>query len=156
MIMNAGMLVVGAIFASSLLAGCASQGLGGGNYTRAQVRGEQTVRFGVVESVRDVVIDARDSGTGTLAGAAIGGVAGSTLGGGHRANTVGAIAGAVVGGIVGSAVEKNANDRRGVEVTVRIEGGKVIAVTQEKDEEFRVGDRVRILAGQGSTRVTRE
>ena len=106
-------------------------------------------------SVRDVVIDARDTGTGTLAGAALGGIAGSTLGGGHNANAAGAIAGAVVGGIIGSNVEKNANDRRGVEVTARLENGKLIAVTQEKDEEFRVGDRVRILSGQGATRVTR-
>lgn len=139
----------------ALLAGCAAPGLGGGNYTRAQVRGEQTVRLGVVENVRDVAIDARDTGTGTLAGAAIGGLAGSTLGGGHKANAAGSIAGAVIGGIIGSAVEKDANDRKGVEVTVRLEGGKLIAVTQEKDEEFRVGDKVRILSGQGTTRVTR-
>ena len=138
-----------------LLAGCAAPGLGGGNYTRAQVRGEQTVRLGVVENVRDVAIDARDTGTGTLAGAAIGGLAGSTLGGGYKANAAGSIAGAVIGGIIGSAVEKDANDRKGVEVTVRLEGGKLIAVTQEKDEEFRVGDKVRILSGQGTTRVTR-
>jgi outer membrane lipoprotein SlyB len=148
-------LVGYAIIFTALLTGCAAPGLGGGNYTRAQARGEQTVRLGVVETVRDVVIDARDSGTGTLAGAAIGGVAGSTVGGGYRANAAGAIAGAVIGGIVGSAVEKNANDRRGVEVTVRLEGGKLIAVTQEKDEEFRVGDKVRILSGQGATRVSR-
>ena len=141
--------------ATALLAGCAQPGLGGGNYTRGQVRGEQSVRIGTVENVRDVTIDARDTGTGTLAGAAIGGVAGSTLGGGSRANAVGAIAGAVVGGIIGSAVEKNNNDRVGVEVTVRLEGGKMIAITQEKDEDFRVGDRVRILSGQGTTRVTR-
>ena len=138
-----------------MLAGCAAPGLGGGNYNRAQVRGEQTVRLGVVENVRDVAIDARDTGTGTLAGAAIGGIAGSTLGGGHKANAAGTIAGAVIGGIIGSAVEKDANDRKGVEVTVRLEGGKLIAVTQEKDEEFRVGDKVRILSGQGATRVTR-
>jgi outer membrane lipoprotein SlyB len=141
--------------AVALLAGCAQPGLGGGNYTRGQVRGEQSVRFGSVESVRDVVIDARDTGTGTLAGAAIGGVAGSTVGGGSRANAVGAIAGAVVGGIIGNAVEKSGNDRKGVEVTVRLENGNVIAITQEKDEEFRVGDRVRILSGQGATRVSR-
>ena len=140
---------------AALLAGCAAPGLGGGNYNRAQVRGEQTVRLGVVENVRDVAIDARDTGTGTLAGAAIGGIAGSTLGGGHKANAVGTIAGAVIGGIIGSAVEKDANDRKGVEVTVRLEGGKLIAVTQDKDEEFRVGDKVRILSGQGATRVTR-
>jgi outer membrane lipoprotein SlyB len=148
-------LAISAIAASTVLAGCAMPGLGGGNYTRGQVRGEQTVRMGVVETVRDVVIDARDTGTGTLAGAALGGVAGSTVGGGHKANAAGAIAGAVVGGIIGSSMEKNANDRRGVEVTVRLEGGKLIAVTQEKDEEFRVGDKVRILSGQGATRVSR-
>ena len=149
------LFVFGAVVASATIVGCAQPGLGGGNYTRSQVRGEQTVRVGTVESVRDVVIDARDTGTGTLAGAAIGGVAGSTVGGGSRANAVGAIAGAVVGGIIGNAVEKSNNDRRGVEVTVRLEGGKLIAITQEKDEEFRAGDRVHILSGQGTTRVTR-
>ena len=153
--MNIKYLVVLGTVAAALLAGCAAPGLGGGNYNRAQVRGEQTVRLGVVENVRDVAIDARDTGTGTLAGAAIGGIAGSTLGGGYKANAAGSIAGAVIGGIIGNAVEKDANDRKGVEVTVRLEGGKLIAVTQEKDEEFRVGDKVRILSGQGATRVTR-
>ena len=148
-------LMVASTLALAVITGCAQPGLGGGNYTRGQVRGEQSVRFGSVESVRDVIIDARDTGTGTLAGAAIGGVAGSTVGGGSRANAVGAIAGAVVGGIIGNAVEKNNNDRKGVEVTVRLESGNVIAVTQEKDEDFRVGDRVRILSGQGTTRVSR-
>ena len=148
-------LLLSVTVATAMLAGCAQPGLGGGNYTRGQVRGEQSVRIGTVENVRDVTIDARDTGTGTLAGAAIGGVAGSTVGGGSRANAVGAIAGALVGGIIGSAVEKSNNDRVGVEVTVRLEGGKMIAITQEKDEDFRVGDRVRILSGQGTTRVTR-
>ena len=149
------LLVLGTVVTVTILAGCAQPGLGGGNYTRGQVRGEQSVRIGTVENVRDVTIDARDTGTGTLAGAAIGGVAGSTVGGGSRANTVGAIAGAVVGGLIGNAVEKSGNDRRGVEVTVRLESGALIAVTQEKDEEFRTGDRVRILSGQGTTRITR-
>lgn len=148
-------LMVGILVGSAALAGCAMPGLGGGSYTRAQVRGEQSVRLGTVESVRDVVIDARDSGTGTLAGAALGGVAGSTVGRGDKANTAGAIAGAIVGGVIGSSIEKSANDRKGIEVTVRLEGGKLIAVTQEKDEDFRVGDKVRILAGAGATRVSR-
>jgi outer membrane lipoprotein SlyB len=140
---------------ATIAAGCAAPGLGGANYSRAQVRGEQSVRLGVVESVRDVIIDARDTGTGTLAGAAVGGIAGSTLGRGEKANAAGAVVGAVVGGLIGNAVEKNANDRKGVEVTIRLEGGNLIAVTQEKDEEFRVGDKVRILSGRGVTRVTR-
>ncbi len=148
-------IIAGVLVTTAFLAGCASPGLGGGNYTRSQTRGEMNVRLGVVESVRDVVIDARDSGTGTLAGAALGGIAGSTLGRGDKASVAGAIAGAVVGGLVGSGIEKSNNDKRGVEVTVKLEGGKLIAITQEKDEEFRVGDRVRILSGQGATRVSR-
>lgn len=148
-------LVIATLAATMVVAGCASPGLGGGNYSRGQVRGEQSVRLGTIESVRDVVIDASNSGTGTLVGAGLGGIAGSTAGRGSRANAAGAVAGAVVGGLVGNAIEKNANDRRGVEVTVRLEGGQMIAVTQEKDEEFRVGDRVRILSGQGATRVSR-
>jgi outer membrane lipoprotein SlyB len=150
-------LVSGALLASALMSGCVAPGMGGADYNRRQVRGEMNVRLGVVETVRDVAIDARgaESGTGTLVGAALGGIGGSTVGGGNRANAAGAIAGAVVGGLIGNAVEKSNNDRRGVEVTVRLEGGKLIAVTQEKDEEFRVGDKVRVLSGQGTTRVTR-
>jgi len=150
-------LITSALLASAVLAGCAAPGLGGGDYNRRQVRGEMMVRLGVVETVRDVTIDARgaEAGTSTLVGAGLGGIAGSTVGGGNRANAAGAIAGAVVGSLIGNAIEKGNNDRRGVEVTVRLEGGKLIAVTQEKDEEFRVGDNVRILSGQGVTRVSR-
>ncbi len=147
-------LTIGAVALLALLAGCAQPGLGGGNYNRNQVRGEQIVRLGIVESVRDVKIEARPDGTGTLVGAVLGGIAGSTLGGGNRANNAGAVAGAVVGGVAGSAIEKSANDRVGVEVTIRLEGGKLIAVTQEKDEEFHIGDKVRVLSGQGATRVS--
>ena len=147
--------VVGAVATSTILAGCASPGLGGSNYSRSQVRGEQSVRLGIVETVRDVQIDAPRDGGGTLVGAALGGIGGSTIGGGHNANAAGAIVGAVLGGIVGQAVEKSNGERKGIEVTVRLEGGKLVAITQEKDEEFRVGDRVRILSGQGVTRVSR-
>ena len=146
---------IGALAAIALLSGCAQPGLGGGDYSRAQVRGEQSVRLGTVESVRDVQIDAPRDGSGTLIGAALGGIGGSTVGGGSKANAAGAIVGAVIGGIAGQAIEKSANERKGVEVTVRLEGGKLVAITQEKDEEFRVGDRVRILSGQGVTRVSR-
>ena len=147
--------VISAVSVSAALAGCAQPGLGGSNYSRSQVRGEQSVRLGIIETVRDVQIDAPRDGGGTLIGAALGGIGGSTIGGGSRANAVGAIAGAVLGGIAGQAIEKSQNERKGVEVTVRLEGGKLIAVTQEKDEEFRIGDRVRILSGQGVTRVSR-
>ncbi len=115
----------------------------------------QTVEMGVVESVRYVQLGAPNTGVGTVGGAALGGIAGSTIGGGGRANAAGAIAGAIIGGVVGNAVENNANQRNGIEITVRLDSGQLIAVPQESSgENFRPGDRVRVLSDGRTTRVT--
>ncbi len=135
------------------VAGCAAPPRGVADYRGYETRSEQTVRFGVVESVRNVRINATDTGVGTTSGAVLGGIAGSTMGHG-RGSVAGAVAGAVVGGLVGSAIEKDANFREGIEITVMLDGGRYIAVVQEADESFRVGDRVSILSGRGTTRVT--
>lgn len=152
--MNARIFAIALAGAAAMtVAGCAVPGVGGADYRRSETRVEQSVRFGVVESVRPVKIAAYNSGVGTASGAVLGGIAGSTVGGG-RGSAAGAVAGAVVGGIIGSNIEKDANDRPGVEITVMLDGGRYIAVTQEADEQFRVGDRVRILSGRGNTRVS--
>jgi outer membrane lipoprotein SlyB len=138
-----------------VLAGCAHP-MGSRDYERRQVGVEQEVRMGVVAGVREVKIQAgSEAGVGTAAGAIVGGIAGSTVGGGHRANAAGAVVGAVVGGLIGNQIEQSNNERRGVEVTVTLDGGRTVAITQEADEEFRVGDRVRLLTAKGKTRVTR-
>jgi len=136
-----------------LLIGCASS-RSGDVYTRDQTRREMNVRTGVVESVREVLMEGTKSGTGTFAGAAVGGVAGSTMGSG-KGHIVGAIAGAVLGGLAGNAIEENATKKNALEITVRLDNGQLIAVVQEKGEVFYAGDRVRVLSGSGSTRVTR-
>ncbi len=141
-----------AAFGALALGGCAYPG-GSAEYRGYEVRGEQSVRFGVVESVRDVRIDARESGVGTAGGAVLGGLAGSNVGGGSG-QIAGAIGGAILGGIIGQNIERSANERRGLEVTVLLDTGKYLAVVQEADEPFRPGDRVRILSGRGTTRVT--
>src|SRR3990167_3586688 len=87
------------------------------------------------------------------AGGLVGGVAGSEVGHGKGA-VVGSVLGAVVGGVAGAAVEEGTTRQKGVEITVKLDGGRMIAVTQAADEEFKVGDRVRILFGGGVTRVT--
>jgi outer membrane lipoprotein SlyB len=135
-----------------LLGGCAYRG-GAGEYRSYEVRGEQSVRFGIVESVREVKIGLGDTGVGATSGAVLGGIAGSQAGGG-TGQVAAAIGGAILGGIIGQNVEKSANERQGVEVTVLLDSGRYIAVVQEADEAFRAGDRVRILTGRGSTRVT--
>lgn len=111
------------------------------------------VRMGVVESVRSVTIEGSHSGVGAVAGGAIGGIAGSNIGQG-RGSTVGSILGAVAGGLAGQAIEERTSKKDGLEITIKLDSGQIIAVTQEADEAFRAGDRVRVLSGSGATRVS--
>lgn len=138
--------------AIALLGGCAGS-QSGGVYSSSQTRTEMQVRMGVIESVRTVVIEGSRSGVGAVAGGAIGGVAGSNVGQGKGA-TVGSIIGAVAGGIAGQAIEERANRKDGLEITIKLDNGQMIAVTQEADETFRAGERVRVLSGSGATRVS--
>lgn len=125
----------------------------GSAYSRSQTRGEQHVRMGVVESVRIVTIEGTQSGAGTVAGGVIGAIAGSNVGQG-RGSTVGSVLGAVLGGVAGQAIEEHASKKEGLEITIKLDSGQMIAVTQEADEQFRSGQRVRVLSGGGATRVS--
>lgn len=135
-----------------LLAGCPA-GLGGKDYGRSQARTVQEVQMGIVESVREVRIEGTKTPVGAGAGAVVGGVAGSTVGGG-RGSVVGTAVGAVLGGLGGAAAEESVTRQKGLEITVKLDSGRLLAITQAADEEFRVGDRVRVLTGDGVTRVT--
>jgi len=145
--------IAGAIAASVFITGCASTS-SGSVYSGGQARQEQTVRMGVVESVRQVTIEGSKSGVGTIAGGAIGGVAGSNIGGGNRGSAVGTILGAVAGGLAGNAIEQGTTKKPGLEITVKLDNGELRAITQDADETFRPGERVRLLSGGGVTRVT--
>lgn len=136
----------------ALLTGCAS-GVGGKDYTRAQARTVQEVEMGRVDSVREVRIEGTKTPIGAGAGAVVGGVAGSTMGGG-KGSIVGAAVGAVLGGLGGAAAEEAVTRKTGVEITVKLDSGRMLAVTQAADEAFREGDRVRVLTGGGVTRVS--
>lgn len=145
----------GAALAIALSAvGCATQSSSSDVYTPGQAQREQIVRFGTIESVRQVQIQRQEnSSVGALGGAAVGGVAGSAIGAG-RGSIIGAIVGAVAGGLAGNAVENSANRRPGYELTVRLDDGEMRAIVQEADEPFSPGDRVRILSRGGISRVT--
>jgi outer membrane lipoprotein SlyB len=144
-------LIMLAIIAPLFL-GCAS-GLGSKDYSRDQARVAQDVQMGVVESVRAVNIEGTKTPVGAGAGAVVGGVAGSTVGGG-RGSIVGATVGAVLGGLGGAAAEEAVTRQGGLEITVKLDSGQLLAITQAADEAFRVGDRVRVLSGGGTTRVS--
>jgi outer membrane lipoprotein SlyB len=137
---------------SLLLAACASSN-SGSVYSRDSARKVQTVRTGVVESVRQVKLEGTKSAVGTLAGGAVGGVAGSTIGHG-KGSTIGAVIGAVAGALAGSAIEEGVTRKDALEITVKIDGGALVAIVQEADEEFRAGDKVRLIDDGGTTRVS--
>jgi outer membrane lipoprotein SlyB len=138
---------------AGLLTGCATPPESGSVYNSYQTMNEQVIRMGTVESIRNVTIASPESGVGTMSGAALGGLGGSQVGGGKGSIATGII-GAVAGGLVGQQVERNASNRTGFEITVRLDSGELRAITQPADEMFRPGDRVRLLSNGYTTRVT--
>ncbi len=152
--MNTSKLLAALMVSALTLTGCAS-GLGSSDYERSQTRSVQEVQMGVVQAVRNVKIEGTKSPVGTIGGAAVGGIAGSQIGGGNG-QIAGAVLGAVLGGLGGSALEEKMTAQNGVEITVKLDSGRTIAITQAANvnEQFRIGDRVRVLSGGGTTRVT--
>lgn len=137
---------------SLILAACASSN-SGSVYSRDDARRVQTVKTGIVESVRQVKLEGTKTPIGTVAGGAIGGIAGSSIGHGHG-SAIGAVIGAVAGGLAGSAIEEGVTRKDALEITVKIDGGALVAVVQEADEQFRAGDRVRLIENGETTRVS--
>ena len=135
-----------------LLSACASSN-SGDVYSREQTRQPQTVKMGVIESVRQVKIEGTKTPVGTAAGAVVGGVAGSSIGEG-KGSIIGAVVGAVAGGLAGSAIEEHVTKKEGLEITVKLDNGTMIAIVQEATELFHPGERVRVLEGGGTTRVS--
>lgn len=139
--------------AAALLSGCASSN-SGDVYSRNQARTVQTVQMGTVQAVRSVQIEGPRSGVGAIGGGVAGGVLGSTIGKG-KGSTLAALGGAAVGAVGGAVAEEQLTRKNGLEITVRLDSGSIIAVVQDADVQFAVGERVRVLTGGGVTRVVR-
>lgn len=152
---RAGRVVTVSVLAATLtiLTGCANPNASSSVYSYGQAQQEQIVRYGTVVSVRSVVIqNDRSSGVGTLGGAALGGVAGSTIGGG-RGQILTSIGGAILGGLAGNAVENQMGKTQGLEITVRLDNGETRVVAQAADIPLASGQRVQLISGGGPTRV---
>ena len=135
------------------LAGCASS-LSGDSYSRNEARTLQHVDYGIIEQLRPVKIEGTKTPIGSGAGAVVGGIAGSGVGSG-RASNVMAVIGAVAGGMAGAAIEEGVTRTQGVEITVKMNNGKSVAIVQTltPNARFAVGDRVRVINSGQSTRV---
>ena len=147
-------LLITSLAAMLALGGCQSS-LTGDTYSRDEARAVQTVRMGTIESLRPVKIEGTKTPIGAGVGAVVGGIGGSGLGGG-RGSAVLAVVGAVAGGLLGAAAEEGLTRTQGVEITVREDDGTMRAYVQEVEpnQVFRVGERVRIMTVNGTSRVT--
>jgi outer membrane lipoprotein SlyB len=135
-----------------VLAACASSNAGD-VYSRSETRQVQHIKLGVVESVRQVKIEGTDSKVGAITGGVVGGVAGSSLGKG-KGEIITGVLGAVAGALAGSAAEEALTKKDGVEITVKLDNGELVAIVQEATEEFHPGEKVRLLQSGGTTRVS--
>jgi len=122
-------------------------------YVSPAVAPAPSMEPGVVENVRPIVFQGPYTGLGALSGAALGGWAGSGIGAGSG-NAAAIVGGVLIGSLIGSAVETEAAKRPGVEVTVRLDTGRTIAVVQDAGEAFAQGDRIRVMSDGYRTRVT--
>jgi outer membrane lipoprotein SlyB len=121
---------------------------------RSQAQQLQTVRFAKVESVRLVKVDGQQSGIGAAVGAVTGGIAGSSIGG-RRENIVGGVLLGVGGAVLGNAIERAATTEEAFELTLVLENGSRSTLVQAKgSEQFRPGDRVKLIGEGSKLRVT--
>jgi outer membrane lipoprotein SlyB len=112
----------------------------------------QRAEMGTVTSVREVNIEGQKSNLGMYGGGIIGGAAAS--GGRGVGGAVVQATGAVAGAVVGQAVEEVATRKRAQEITIRLDDGSTVSVTQEVSTGlFMDGDRVKVLNGGGGARV---
>ena len=136
-----------------LLAGCQSD-LKGDTYSRDEVRKIQQVEYATVESTRFVIIEGTKTPFGTIVGTVIGGIAGSAVGSG-KGSEIAAVLGGAAGAVAGSVAEEQVTKRQGIEITVKYDDGRAVAIVQEADpkEPFSAGDRVRVTHSNSVARV---
>lgn len=108
--------------------------------------------MGRVESVRDVLIETSRISGHRAPSVIVGGGIGHTIGGGRSG--IGVSVGTVLGGWGGGPAGNAVSHQPGYEIMVRLDSGRLIAVTQTADENFHTGDRIRVLTGDGITRVS--
>jgi outer membrane lipoprotein SlyB len=112
----------------------------------------QRAELGTVTSVREVNIEGQKGQIGMYGGGLVGGAAAS--GGSGVSGAVVRATGAVVGAVAGQAVEEVATRKRAQEITIRLDDGNTVTVTQDTSTGLFIdGDRVRVINGGGHARV---
>ena len=135
-----------------LMASCA-RNIDPNTYKASAVGQAQITYRGVIERVDIVNVEEgeyiEDNKIGLLAGGAAGAALGYNMSGGPLGTVLGGLAGA--GG--GALLEKNLKTQQGALYTVKTEQGALLSVTQGLQPLYAVGQRVRVILGQGRDRT---
>ena len=137
---------------ASLIGGCADMGsLGGTQYGEtASVEASQSDRDGTIVRLENVQVDNNYKlGVGT----AVGAVAGGLLGAGIGDSTTATVAGAVLGGVAGTYAESKMAKQDAQRITVNMNTGGSVTITQPRDDRLREGMRVRVEGSGTNARV---
>ena len=118
--------------------------------------GEESVRYGSIVQIDPVALEGdHQLGVGAIIGAAAGGLLGSFIGRG-TGRDIAMVAGIIGGGIAGNTAQNRYVDKRaGQHITVRLQNGVAVAITQPADPNLQVGDRVHIDGSGQRARVVR-
>jgi len=131
------------------LTACNEQGVQPG-IVQTSAAGGYRGEAGRVVGIRDVDLSQRRAGVsdGTLigggVGAAGGAIAGAAIGGTAGSAVLGGVLGAVGGAIAGTAIDRNSSTR-GIAVTIRKDDGTEVTIAQADNGDVQMGDRVRIV-----------
>jgi outer membrane lipoprotein SlyB len=146
---------------AAALTGCNDQGVQPG-VVQTSAAGGYRGEAGRVISIRDVNLAERRAGVsnGTLIGGGVGGVggaiAGAAIGGNAGSAVLGGVLGAVGGAIAGTAIDRN-SPTRGIEVTIQKDDGQQVTIAQRDDGDVQMGDRVIIVYdNNGVARAVRD
>ena len=140
----------------ALLAGCANQSPSARMYTygnEGQALVAQKVQFGQVLDVEKITLQpTKPTGIGAIVGMIAGGGIGNLIGMGVG-NTIAIALGGIGGGVAGASIEQKMMQEQGYVITVKLDSGKMIAVSQAIDVEVKRGDRIQVLERQGVYRI---
>jgi len=149
------MIAIGSIGIFTLFAGCQTTPQGGRSVHASQARTAMQSFHGRILHVSEVQIVHDETGVGAAAGGILGGIAGSTVGSG-RGSRLATAGGAALGAAAGSSGERARSTRPAWELEVELEDGRIMVIVQEKDDEFDVGDHVRVIESRDGTLRVRQ
>ncbi len=137
-----------------VLSACAPK-VGAYDVSASASREMQEIMYGHVTAVHHVRINndgSKGETLGLVGGAVIGAIIGNMFGGG-AGKTLATIGGGLAGSAAGYGIGHATQNQEGYEIEVKLENGKRVSVVQGTDQQFQLGQPVKIVKSHESVRV---